>query len=151
MVNKKENNLKEKVNGSFLLVEDSFNDLKRIKNKIFEAQGEGVLIEKKRWDSFAKKVPKSLMGEFEKLQFLNLAQYKKSLEKMVFRTSRGLDKLVELDIKGELWLNSETYNKLKDPLIHLVRNSVDHGIESRAQRETSGKKETGLIVLSVYE
>ncbi len=65
--------------------------------------------------------------------------------------SRDLGKSIDLDIKGkEVELDKTILESVNDPLTHLVRNAVDHGIETPAQREEVGKTPTGKILLEAY-
>ncbi|MBV1883782.1 MAG: chemotaxis protein CheA [Pseudomonadales bacterium] len=65
--------------------------------------------------------------------------------------SRQLDKKVELKIIGEeTELDKTVMEKIGDPIVHLVRNSMDHGLESPEVRLAAGKDETGLLTLSAY-
>jgi len=60
--------------------------------------------------------------------------------------SKSLNKQVELVIQGEeTELDRKMIEKLNDPLIHLLRNAIDHGIESPEEREKAGKPVRGLI------
>ena len=62
--------------------------------------------------------------------------------------SQKLDKKVELVIEGgNTEIDKSMIEKLVDPLTHLVRNSIDHGIEKPEQRIAAGKSETGTVVL----
>lgn len=62
--------------------------------------------------------------------------------------ARDLGKQAELVLQGErLEMDRAILDALRDPLIHLLRNAVDHGIETPAQRRLQGKAETGLITL----
>lgn len=62
-----------------------------------------------------------------------------------------LSKKIELKLSGESTeLDKTVMEKIGDPLVHLVRNSLDHGIESPAKRIASGKPETGEIHLNAY-
>ncbi|HEX4909992.1 MAG TPA: chemotaxis protein CheA [Permianibacter sp.] len=66
--------------------------------------------------------------------------------------AQKLNKQVELVIEGEhTELDKGLIEKLADPLTHLVRNSIDHGIESPAQRAAAGKPEKGTIRLSAFQ
>lgn len=68
------------------------------------------------------------------------------LPKMVEELSQSLGKDVKLEMSGtEVGLDRMVLEHLKDPLIHIVRNSVDHGIEPAPERERSGKSRTGTI------
>ena len=65
--------------------------------------------------------------------------------------SSQLDKQCQLTIEGEdVELDKSIIEAIGDPLTHLIRNSVDHGIESPEQRVTAGKSATGTIVLRAF-
>jgi len=69
--------------------------------------------------------------------------------RLVRDLSRQFNKEVDLLISGvEVELDNNITEMLKDPLVHLLRNAVDHGIEEPATRESVGKKKTGTITLS---
>ncbi len=62
--------------------------------------------------------------------------------------ARDLGKRAELVLEGErLEMDRAILDALRDPLVHLLRNAVDHGIEEATQRRLMGKVETGLITL----
>lgn len=66
--------------------------------------------------------------------------------------ARNLKKEINLDLEGEdTDLDKNLVEALSDPLVHLVRNSVDHGIELPAVREAAGKPRIGKIVLSAQQ
>jgi len=66
--------------------------------------------------------------------------------------ARSLKKEVQLDMVGEETdLDKNLVEALADPLVHLVRNAVDHGIETPDIRESSGKSRIGKIVLSAKQ
>jgi chemotaxis family two-component system sensor histidine kinase/response regulator PixL len=52
---------------------------------------------------------------------------------------------------GELWVDAAIAHKLYEPLLHLIRNAFDHGIESSEHRDRQGKPPTGLISLNAYQ
>lgn len=71
------------------------------------------------------------------------------LQRSVRQTCRLLDKQVNLNIQGENTnIDSNVLNELMDPLMHLLRNAVDHGIESAEIRAATGKPAVGNIELS---
>ncbi len=71
------------------------------------------------------------------------------LQRGVRQTGRLLDKSVELTIKGEnTSMDSHALNDLMDPLMHILRNAVDHGIEAPDVRIAAGKPPHGRIELS---
>jgi len=69
--------------------------------------------------------------------------------RMVRDLAARLDKKVRLKTSGEATeLDKGVIEKIVDPLVHLVRNSIDHGLESPADRRAAGKDETGTISLN---
>ncbi len=66
--------------------------------------------------------------------------------------ARSLNKEVDLVLKGEETdLDKNLVEALADPLVHLVRNAVDHGVEMPDDRERIGKSRTGTVVLSAEQ
>lgn len=66
--------------------------------------------------------------------------------------SKSLNKEIELTLKGEeTGLDKNLVEALSDPLIHLVRNSADHGIEMPDVREAKGKPRKGSVLLSAEQ
>ncbi|MEH6346620.1 MAG: chemotaxis protein CheA [Bermanella sp.] len=71
--------------------------------------------------------------------------------RLVRDTARKLDKKIELVMSGEnTELDKTVMEKLGDPMVHLIRNSMDHGIESPEERVRNGKSETGIVELKAY-
>lgn len=71
--------------------------------------------------------------------------------RMVRDLSQKLDKKIELKLSGEQTeLDKTVMEKISDPLVHLVRNSVDHGIEKPEVRLAAGKSETGVVHLNAF-
>jgi len=71
--------------------------------------------------------------------------------RLVHDLSQKMDKKIELKMTGEQTeLDKTVMEKIGDPLVHLVRNSLDHGIESPQERLAAGKPEVGLIQLNAY-
>lgn len=66
--------------------------------------------------------------------------------------AKKLGKKINLEMEGEdTEIDRSILNKLEDPLIHLVRNSIDHGIEPPEARVAAGKSEVGTIKLGAYQ
>ncbi len=71
--------------------------------------------------------------------------------RIVHDLSRKLSKKVELKLTGEgTELDKTVLEKISDPLVHLVRNALDHGLETPEQRTAAGKPETGTIELGAF-
>lgn len=71
--------------------------------------------------------------------------------RVVRENSRDLGKEIDLKITGgETELDKVVVDKMGDPLMHLVRNSIDHGLETPAEREAAGKSPRGTISLNAF-
>lgn len=71
--------------------------------------------------------------------------------RMVHDLTQKLGKKVELRMSGEnTELDKTVMEKIGDPLVHLVRNSLDHGVETPDRRRAAGKPETGIVHLHAY-
>ncbi|MDQ0298722.1 two-component system chemotaxis sensor kinase CheA [Salibacterium salarium] len=71
--------------------------------------------------------------------------------RMVRSLSKELGKQVSLDITGaETELDRTIIDEIGDPLVHLLRNSIDHGIEEPEEREAAGKPAQGTVLLRAY-
>jgi two-component system chemotaxis sensor kinase CheA len=71
------------------------------------------------------------------------------MNRIVFDVSRKQNKEIEFEMIGEhTEVDKNIIEHISDPLMHMVRNAVDHGIESREEREAAGKQEKGRVTLS---
>ncbi|MBA2174091.1 chemotaxis protein CheA [Halobacillus locisalis] len=71
--------------------------------------------------------------------------------RMVRQLSRDLNKKIDLQIVGaETELDRTVIDEIGDPLVHLIRNALDHGVESPEDRVAKGKPETGKLELKAY-
>lgn len=71
-----------------------------------------------------------------------------ALPRIVRDTAGMLGKAVQLRIEGaDVELDREMIEALRDPLLHIVRNAIDHGIEGPAARRAAGKRETGRLTV----
>lgn len=70
-------------------------------------------------------------------------------KRVVRDTAKSIGKEIELEIEGaETELDRSMVEKLNDPLMHIVRNAMDHGIEAIAVRQSRGKPDSGTIKLT---
>jgi two-component system chemotaxis sensor kinase CheA len=75
-----------------------------------------------------------------------------ALPRMVRDLSGELGKQVLVDIEGgDVELDREMIEMIRDPLTHIIRNAVDHGIETPAERLKAGKREIGLLCVSARQ
>ena len=72
--------------------------------------------------------------------------------RMIRDLSKQLDKDIELVIEGEeTELDRTVVSELGEPLIHLIRNAADHGVETKEERLAKGKPEKGIVKLTAYQ
>ena len=75
-----------------------------------------------------------------------------SLPRLVRDLSNELGKQVMVDFEGgEVEMDREMIEMVRDPLTHIIRNAIDHGLESPAQRREAGKREIGLLKFSARQ
>ena len=87
-----------------------------------------------------------------KMRMLQIGHVFNKFPRVVRDLSRELAKKIDLEIKGEeTELDKSVIEEINDPLVHLIRNSVDHGIELPEERVKIGKPEQGTIKLSAYQ
>jgi two-component system, chemotaxis family, sensor kinase CheA len=73
------------------------------------------------------------------------------VNRLVRDTAKKAGKLAEVELVGEdTQLDKTIIEELTDPIMHMVRNSIDHGIEPAAERTQAGKKAAGKIQLKAY-
>jgi two-component system chemotaxis sensor kinase CheA len=92
----------------------------------------------------------NLMEDIKKVLMLPVASLLDVLPKMVRDLARSQSKEVQLEIHGgDIEVDRRILEEMKDPLVHLLRNSVDHALEEPAERERSGKLRQGTIAIHV--
>ena len=121
----------------------------------------------------SRKMLSQLRGELTSVEhlFVQVQRMKRELQQVVMRTHmepvsilgarlarsvrqacRTTGKQAELLLEGaDVLLDSEVLNKLVDPLMHMLRNAVDHGIERPEQRIAAGKPATGIVRLRFFQ
>ena len=94
---------------------------------------------------------RELQESVMKIRMLPISFAFSRFPRLVRDLSKQLDKEVELVMIGEnTELDKTVMEKIGDPLVHLVRNSLDHGLESAQQRIANGKSSAGTITLNAY-
>ena len=101
-------------------------------------------------DEFTK-LAHHLQDEITAARMLPIGILYSRLSRAVRDAAKSTGKLVELDLSGsETELDNNIIQQISDPLVHLVRNSVAHGIELPDGRSLAGKPETGRVTLRAY-
>jgi two-component system, chemotaxis family, sensor kinase CheA len=93
-----------------------------------------------------------LQGGILEVRMVPLDQVFDKLTRMVRKLAREVGKEIELEVSGgEVELDKLIVEDLSDPLMHLVRNAIDHAIETPEVRERKGKPRAGHITLSAVQ
>ncbi|EMA14979.1 chemotaxis protein CheA [Haloarcula marismortui] len=94
------------------------------------------------------KITANLQNTVMDMRLIPLKKVVGKFPRLVRDLARELDKDIEFEIEGEdIELDRTILTEISDPLMHILRNSVDHGIESPEEREQAGKSRTGHITL----
>ena len=95
------------------------------------------------------KISTDLQNVIMSMRMVPLTNTFQKMNRIVFDVSRKLGKEIEFEMVGEnTEVDKNIIEHISDPLMHLVRNAVDHGIETKEEREAKGKKEKGKVTLS---
>lgn len=87
-----------------------------------------------------------------RVRMLPISQLFNRYPRLVHDLTRNSDKSVKLEVRGEeTELDKMVVEELSDPLIHIIRNAIDHGIEDSKTRRSKGKSESGNLVLEAYQ
>jgi chemosensory pili system protein ChpA (sensor histidine kinase/response regulator) len=101
-------------------------------------------------DEFSK-LAHHLQDEITAARMVPIGTLYSRLSRAVRDAAKSAGKLVELDFSGsETELDNNIIQQISDPLVHLVRNSVAHGVEIPADRAKASKSETGRVQLRAY-
>lgn len=95
------------------------------------------------------KISTDLQNVIMSMRMVPLTNTFQKMNRIVFDVSRKLGKEIDFEMQGDATeVDRNIIEHISDPLMHLVRNSVDHGIESKEERIAAGKDPKGKITLS---
>ncbi len=95
------------------------------------------------------KISTDLQNVIMSMRMVSLTNTFQKMNRIVFDVSRKLGKDIEFEMVGEhTEVDKNIIEHISDPLMHLVRNAVDHGIETNEERAESGKPDKGKVILS---
>ncbi len=95
------------------------------------------------------KISTDLQNVIMSMRMVPLTNTFQKMNRIVFDVSRKLGKDIEFEMVGEnTEVDKNIIEHISDPLMHLVRNAVDHGIETNEERIDSGKPDKGKVTLS---
>ena len=97
------------------------------------------------------RVSGELQEQVMKVRMLPISRLFNRYPRLVHDLLRDSDKKIQLQFRGEeTELDRMVIEQLADPMIHIIRNAVDHGIESREDRTRKGKPENGILLLEAF-
>jgi two-component system, chemotaxis family, sensor kinase CheA len=118
--------------------------------RVLEGSVTGLRRAAQRNRALVAKLVDELLENSKKLLMLPLSTLSGLLLKVVRDLCRDQGKEATLTIRGEeVTLDKRILEELKDPLIHLLRNCIDHGVETPAERQRAGKAPQATIALTV--
>jgi len=118
--------------------------LEDIKDNNYQAQRETV--------EYLERITSNLHDAVMKARMVPIENVFNRFPRVVHDLSRELSKKIDLVIEGaETELDRTVIDEIGDPLIHLIRNAADHGIEGPQERINKGKPEQGTINLKAYQ
>lgn len=95
------------------------------------------------------KISTDLQNVIMSMRMMPLTNTFQKMNRIVFDVSRKLGKDIEFEMVGETTeVDKNIIEHISDPLMHMVRNAVDHGIETKEEREKSGKTEKAKVTLA---
>lgn len=98
------------------------------------------------------RISKDIQELVTKLRMLPISFIFDRFPRLVRDLSHSLDKKISLELEGrETELDRSVIDEIGDPMVHLIRNSLDHGIETPAERIAAGKDETGTLRVRAYQ
>lgn len=101
---------------------------------------------------YLERVTTNLHESVMKVRMVPIESVVNRFPRMIRDLSKKLDKKMELYMTGEdTELDRTVIDEIGDPLMHLLRNSADHGLESSEDRRKAGKPEVGSIFLDAYQ
>jgi two-component system chemotaxis sensor kinase CheA len=116
------------------------------------AGNKGIISEFKNRMEQMSRIAKDLQTGIMKTRMVPIGQVFSRFNRLVRDLAKEHNKSVELVIKGEdTELDKKVIDVIGEPLLHLIRNAVDHGIESQEERVKNGKSETATITLNAYQ
>jgi chemosensory pili system protein ChpA (sensor histidine kinase/response regulator) len=137
---------------------DQYSELHIVSRRLIENSGDttahlhaldGALVALNELSAQQDRIHGELQQSVIGMRTVPLADQIPRYQRVVRQTARTLDKRVELEVIGEQTrIDSDILERVTEPLVHALRNAVDHGIESPAERERAGKPVVGRLRLS---
>jgi len=122
-----------------------------IKTRLEDADGKQDAAKVNETTEYLERITTSLHDAVMKVRMVPIERVFNRFPRMVRDLSKDLGKDIQLDMAGkETEVDRTVIDEIGDPLIHLIRNSIDHGIEAPEVRRESGKEVNGTVRLEAY-
>lgn len=138
---------------------DQYNELHVISRQLLEAHADSSEFQRRierimnalsDLRSEQEQLNRDLQRTILRTRTVPFGQVSQRLQRIVRQTAKQVFKQVQLDIVGEeIPVDAELLERIVEPLAHLLRNAIDHGIETPQERLAAGKSEHGHLVLRV--
>ncbi len=127
--------------------------VKRISEELAEIYGHSPLIaDVNKISQTLERKQAELQSQVLEIRMVPIGQIFSRLAQVIRKYSREIEKRIEFVMYGEdTEIDKYIAEEVIDPLMHLVRNALDHGIESAEERKKNGKKESGTIILKASQ
>ncbi len=123
-----------------------FEDIRKL------SEGKALVNEFKNRMEQMSRIAKDLQTGIMKTRMVPIGQVFSRFNRLVRDLARDYDKKIELVIKGEeTELDKKVIDAIGEPLMHLIRNAIDHGIERAEQRKKAGKPDVASIILNAHQ
>ncbi|WP_379135325.1 chemotaxis protein CheA [Paenibacillus sp. sgz500958] len=107
--------------------------------------------EVKQVGAYINKISDELQNAIMSIRMVEIKSIFQKMPRVIRDIAQSTGKKMELSMEGEnTEIDKTIIEQISDPLVHLIRNSADHGIEDQAERLAKQKPETGHIVLRAY-
>jgi chemosensory pili system protein ChpA (sensor histidine kinase/response regulator) len=98
------------------------------------------------------RLTRDLQQDLMRVRMVQFASISERLYRVTRQTSKEVDKRVNLDIRGSaVEIDRSVLEKMAGPFEHLLRNAIVHGIETREQRQASGKRDIGELLVEIRQ
>jgi chemosensory pili system protein ChpA (sensor histidine kinase/response regulator) len=138
---------------------DQYNELHIISRQLLESQADSAEFMRRIGRTMAlldelrnqqEQLNRELQRTIQRTRTVPFGQVSARLQRIVRQTARQVGKAVELEIVGEqIPVDAELLERVVEPLAHLLRNAIDHGIEPLETRRAAGKPDAGNIRVQV--
>ena len=149
------------IEGFFELEFDRYDDFNLLSRKLVEITNDMSEIMESLSDFFNKidegalhisKITTNLQQEITSVRMVEIEKLFQRFSRLVRDVSQSENKKVRLEfVGGETKIDKAIFELISDPLVHIIRNAISHGIEMPHDRKLSGKEDTGVVFVRAYQ